>query len=123
YGIHAYGLGVDAVEHRDLRGVEPTVDQVRDGARHRRRLRVLVRVLGQAGFRPWRPHAPQGETGRTEASRAGTDHGVRQVDDLRRGPVVRFQPHDGRTGEPLGEAQQEIRLGTGEGVDSLVDVP
>ena len=109
-------LGVDADQNRRLRrrdfsradGATPGDDLAQLG--------LGIRETMNGGPRSLRPGRPQ------RAAWPAGHEPVGELQDLRAGAVVLGQRDGARAGMAVGEAQQELRRGAGEGVDRLVRV-
>ena len=116
------GLGVDAIEHRDLGRPHTVTNQALHGPRDTGGLRHLVVVLDERRRRPRRTLTHQLQAGAGDTATRGPDDLIGQFDNLGRGAVVPLEPDHGGLREATGEVQEVLRGGPGEGVDGLVRV-
>ena len=117
-----FGLGVDAIQDRDLGsgntlGHQP-FDRLRDGSRFSR----LVVVLGEIRRGSGRSLPDELQASTRDATAGGSDHAVGQTDHLRSGSVVALEPDHHRLREAPGEVEKITRCRAGERVDRLIGV-
>ena len=117
-----FGLGVDAIEDRDLGSGNTlghqSLDRLRDGSGFSR----LVVVLGEIRRGSGRSLPDELQASTRDATAGGSDHAVGQTDHLRSGSVVALEADHHRLREPPGEVEKVTRGCAGERVDRLVGI-
>ena len=108
-------LGVDAVQHREIRPA-PTFVGLTELRRDALRLRVAVRVRGDGRGGPRTARGPD------VGALAPGEHRTRGLHDLGGGAVVHLEADDRAAAEVSVELREVARVGAGERVDRLVRV-
>ena len=117
-GFERGGLGVGAVQHRQLRPRRLRGVRLPQLRRDTPGLVLLRLVRGDGRDRTARPHPDPGAAPRV----AVAQHRLRRADDLGGGAVVAVEAQDRRAREMAGEVAQVARVSAPEPVDRLVRV-